>query len=319
MSRPVSRLLAFLELLQAQPVVDAREAATALAVSERTIRRYVVSLRDLGIPVDGQPGVGGGYRLRPGVRLPPLMLDDDEAAAIVFGLALAEQRGLGGASGAIAKVRRVLPPHLERRVERLRGEVALSGEPDAVPASGETLLVTAEAVRRRRSLRIGYTSHDGARSEREIDPLGIVARHGRWYVPARDRASGELRTFRADRIRGATLGGPAEPPPEGFDPAEHVIRMLARIPWAWEVVVHVEASRETLAQRLPATLAELSPDGSGTRLAMRADSLEWVAGLLAGLGAAFRVIEPAELRPHLLRLADELAASAREGLGERGT
>src|SRR5262249_51124428 len=139
MSRPASRLLAFLELLQSSPVVDARAAAQELGVSERTIRRYAVALHDLGIPVDGQPGGGGGYRRRAGTRLPPLMLSDGEAAAVVCGLVIAEQRGLGGTGGALAKIARVLPTRLTRRVERLRAELRLSGEPEPAPASSETL------------------------------------------------------------------------------------------------------------------------------------------------------------------------------------
>jgi predicted DNA-binding transcriptional regulator YafY len=280
-------------------------------VSERTIRRYAVALQDLGIPVDGQPGLGGGYRLRPGVRLPPLMLSDEEAAAVVFGLVLAEQRGLGGAEGAVAKIARVFPERLMRRVERLRTELSLSGEPDPAPASAETLLLIAEAVRRRRSLEVDYTRRDGTPSTREIDPLGLVARRGRWYVPARDRGSGELRTFRADRITRAAIGGPAEPPEPGFDPAAHVVEMLARLPWAWEIEVRLDAPVSEIAARVPATLAELEADDSGTRLKMRADSLDWVAGVLAGLGADFRVIRPDELREHLERLASRLRASAR--------
>jgi predicted DNA-binding transcriptional regulator YafY len=282
-----------------------------LGVSERTIRRYAVALHDLGIPVDGQPGLGGGYRLRPGVRLPPLMLSDEEAAAVVFGLVLAEQRGLGGAEGAVTKIARVFPERLMRRVERLRTELSLSGEPDPAPASAETLLLIAEAVRRRRSLEIGYARRDGTRSTREIDPLGLVARRGRWYVPARDRGSGELRTFRADRITRATIGGPAEPPEPGFDPAAHVVEMLARLPWAWEIEVRLDGPVGEIAARVPATLAELEADGTGTRLRMRADSLDWVAGVLAGLGADFQVIRPDELREHLERLASRLRAGAR--------
>ena len=311
MSRPASRLLAFLELLQNQRVVDGRAAAAELGVSERTIRRYAVALHDLGIPVEGQPGVGGGYRLRPGVRLPPLMLSDEEAAAVVFGLVLAEQRGLGGAEGAVTKIARVFPERLMRRVERLRTELSLSGEPDPAPASAETLLLIAEAVRRRRSLEVGYTRRDGTRSTRETDPLGLVARRGRWYVPARDRGGRELRTFRADRITRATIGGPADPPEPGLDPAAHVVEMLARLPWAWEIEVHLDAPVSEVAGRVPATLAELEADDSGTRLKMRADSLDWVAGVLAGLGADFRVIHPDELRQHLESLASRLRASAR--------
>ena len=310
-SRPASRLLAFLELLQSRLVVDGAAAAAELGVSERTIRRYAVALHDIGIPVDGQPGVGGGYRLRAGTRLPPLMLSDEEAAAAVFGLVMAEQRGLSGAEGALTKIARVLPDRLTRRVERLRDELRLVGEPEPAPTSSETLLVLTEAVRRRRSLRIGYARRDGTRSTREIEPLGLVARRGRWYVPARDRRSGELRTFRADRIAAAEIGEPAAPPEPGFDPVEHVVRMLARLPWGWEVEVRLDAPVEEIAARIPATLAELTPEGRGTRLELRADSLEWAAGVLAGLGADFEVVRPDELRGHLAQLATRLLAGAR--------
>ncbi|HSB38973.1 MAG TPA: YafY family protein [Gaiellaceae bacterium] len=310
-SRPASRLLAFLELLQSRLVVDGAAAAAELGVSERTIRRYAVALHDIGIPVDGQPGVGGGYRLRAGTRLPPLMLSDEEAAAAVFGLVMAEQRGLSGAEGALTKIARVLPDRLTRRVERLRDELRLVGEPEPAPTSSETLLVLTEAVRRRRSLRIGYARRDGTRSTREIEPLGVVARRGRWYVPARDRRSGELRTFRADRIAAAEIGEPAAPPEPGFDPVEHVVRMLARLPWGWEVEVRLDAPVEEIAARIPATLAELTPEGQGTRLELRADSLEWAAGVLAGLGADFEVVRPDELRGHLAQLATRLLAGAR--------
>lgn len=238
------------------------------------------------------------------------MLSDEEATAVVFGLVIAEQRGLGGAQGALTKVARVLPERLTRRVERLRDELRLLGEPDPAPASSETLLLITEAVRRRRSLRIGYTRHDGSRSTREIEPLGLVARRGRWYVPARASETGELRTFRADRMAGAAIGDPVAPPEPGFDPSAHVVQMLARLPWGWEVEVHLHAPVGEIAARVPATIAELAEDGAGTRLVMRADSLDWAAGLLAGLGADFRVIRPEELRGHVARLGARLAASA---------
>ena len=314
-SRPASRLLAFLELLQNRAVVDGHTAAGELGVSERTIRRYVVALHDLGIPVDGQPGLGGGYRIRPGTHLPPLTLSDDEATAAVVGLAIAEQRGLGGAQGALTKIMRVLPDRLARRVERLRAGLSLADEPDPAPVPSETLLLLAEAVRRRRSLHIEYARRDGTRSTREIDPLGLVSRRGGWYAPARDHRSGELRTFRADRIASAMLGEPAAPPEPGFDPAAYVARALARLPLAWEVEVHVDAPIGEVAPRVPATLAELTTEGTGTRLEMRADSLAWVAGVLAGIGADFRVVRPAELREHLARLASRLAVSSGAAAG----
>jgi len=170
--------------------------------------------------------------------------------------------------------------------------------------------VITEAVRRKRSLRIGYSRHDGTRSTREIEPLGLVARRGRWYVPARDRLRGELRTFRADRIADAEIGEPVAPPDPGFDPVEHVLKMLARLPWGWEIEVLLDAPVEEIAARIPATLGELTQDRTGARLRLRADSLEWAAGMIAGLGAEFEVVRPEELREHLAGLATRLEAAA---------
>jgi predicted DNA-binding transcriptional regulator YafY len=310
-SRPASRLLAFLELLQSRPVVDGRAAAQDLGVTERTIRRYAVALHDIGIPVDGQPGVGGGYRLRAGTRLPPLMLSDDEATAVALGLVIAERRGIS-AGNALTKIGRVLPERLARRIERLGEEVSLLGEPDsAPPLSSETLLTVAEAVRRHRSLEIDYVRGDGTPSRRAIEPLGLVARRGRWYVPAHDRPSGELRTFRADRIGSATIGDPARALEPGFDPAEHVLRMFARFPWEWRIEVVVDAPIDEVSKRISPRLAELRPEGKRrTRLELGADSLEWAAGLLAGLNADFRVVRPEELRAHVGELAARLARAA---------
>src|SRR4051812_21004700 len=317
MSRPATRLLGFLELLQGRPSVTGAEAAAALGVDVRTVRRYVEALGELGIPVDGQRGAGGGYRLRPGYRLPPLMLGDDEATAVVAGLVATQRLGLAGAEPALAKVRRVLPSALRRRVEALEGVMAFgdggggAGPGAAVAPGGDTLLALADAARRRRRVTASYTPASGPARRRELDPFGVVVHGGRWYVSARDAGSGEIRAFRADRFAAVALGATAEPPPAGFDVVAAVARSLARVPYAHTVVVRLAAPPARVRERIPATLAELTPDGEdATLLRMRADSLRWVAEVLAGVGCAFVVREPPELRTHVRELAKVLLASA---------
>ena len=95
---PTARLLELLELLQTQPLTTGTEIADRLGIDRRTVRRYVTALQDLGIPVEGQRGVGGGYRIRPGYRLPPLMLDDDEAVVVALGVIAAGRLGLTASS-----------------------------------------------------------------------------------------------------------------------------------------------------------------------------------------------------------------------------
>jgi predicted DNA-binding transcriptional regulator YafY len=317
-SRPASRLLGFLELLQNCSGLVSAAAANELGVSERTIRRYAVALQELGIHVEGQSGLGGGYRLRPGTHLPPLMLSDEEAVAAVYGLVLADERGLSGAARALDKVGCVLPEAIGLRIDRLRSEVVLSGEPTTPAVSGEILLRIAEAVRRRRSLVIDYVRGDGTESGgRQIEPLGLVARQGRWYVPARDRARGELRTFRADRIRAAALGDGAAPPDPGFDPLTYVVDMLKRLPRAWEIEVLVHGSVADIETRIPSTVVELHARGDRTQLSMKTDSLQYAATLLVGLDCDFDVLEPPALREELARLSSRLAAAASAAAAEQ--
>jgi predicted DNA-binding transcriptional regulator YafY len=313
-SRPATRLLAFLELLESRPVVTGAEAARVLGVDARTIRRYVEALHELGIPVDGQRGAGGGYRLRPGYRMAPLMLDDDEATAVVAGLVATEGLGLAGAEPALAKVRRVLPAALRRRAEALESALAFGdrGTTATVPPVGDTLLVLADAARRHRRVSARYAPARGEPRRRELDPFGVVVHGGRWYVSARDADSGETRTFRADRFAGAvTLGEPTEPPPDGFDPVAAVARSLARVPYAWAVEVRLAASVEHVRPRVPPTIAELTPDGEDACiLRMRSDSLRWTAEVLASLGCPFTINFPDELRAEVRAVAELLMASA---------
>jgi predicted DNA-binding transcriptional regulator YafY len=313
---PTARLLELLELLQAQPLITGGEIADRLGVDRRTARRYVAQLQELGIPIEGQRGVGGGYRIRPGFRLPPLMLTDDEAVVVALGTLAAGRLGLSGSAesvdGALAKIHRVLPDGLRRRVEALEETLDFTASArGSAPVGGETVLLLAEAIRRRRRLRMAYRSYAGEETERELSPLGLVVHTGRWYLAAFDHARDDLRTFRADRIRRPTLADEsAVGPPDGFDAVAYVSTSLARTPWRWEVEVILDLPFDEAAQRVPATLAELVEDERGTLLRIRVGSLDWAASVLVGLGCGFTVVRPDELRTSIRALAHRLAESA---------
>jgi predicted DNA-binding transcriptional regulator YafY len=314
---PTARLLELLELLQSRPAVTGRQIAERLGVDARTVRRYVDALRDLGIPVDGQRGVGGGYAMRPGFRLPPLMLGDDEAVAVALGVMAAARLGLAGspesAASALAKVHRALPEALRRRVEALEGALELTpAATSAVPVPGETALALAEAIRRRRRLRAAYRAFSGERTTRKLSPHGLVVHGGRWYLAAHDHGREALRTFRVDRMRDVAMTDEAaSAPPEGFDAVTHVSTSLARVPWPWEVEVLLDLPLDAAARRLPPTMAELAAAGGGTVVRMRASSLDWMAGVLAGLDCGFEIRRPDELRASVRALAERLAALSR--------
>jgi predicted DNA-binding transcriptional regulator YafY len=313
---PTARLLELLELLQARPLTTGGEIADRLEIDRRTVRRYIAALQDLGIPVEGQRGVGGGYRVRPGYRLPPLMLSDDEAVVVVLGLIAARRQGLdsdsGPVDGALTKIHRVLPDPLRRRVEALETTLGFTASPrPGAPVTGDTVLLLADAVRRGRRVRTAYRSFAGERTRRELSPYGLVVHAGRWYLAAHDHLREDLRTFRVDRMRAPRLlDARALAAPEGFDAVEHVSRSLARVPWGHEVEVLLDLPVDRAARRLPPTIAELVEAEGGTLLRMRVDSLDWMARTLASLGCDFEIHSPDALRASVRVLADRLATSA---------
>ncbi len=316
MLTPTARLLELLELLQAQPLLTGREIADRLEIDPRTVRRYVGALQELGIPVEGQRGVGGGYRIRPGYRLPPLMLTDDEAVAVALGVQAAGRLGLSGsaeaADGALLKIRRVLPDGLRRRVEALEATLDFTSRARKVaPVRGDTVLLLADVIRRRRRVRGTYRAFSGEETRRELSPHGLVVHSGRWYLAAHDHLRDDLRTFRVDRMRRLrAIAEIAVDPPEGFDAVAYVSTSLARVPWHWEVEVVLDLPVDEAVRRVPATLAELIDEDGTTVLRMRVGSLDWMATVLAGLGCDFAIRAPEELRASVRALGERLARSA---------
>lgn len=181
------------------------------------------------------------------------------------------------------------------------------------------LLRLAEAARDRRTVAITYTGGDGRRSARTVDPYGIVAHSGRWYVTGADSASGQIRTFRLDRIDDAAVGPGTFEVPTGFDPAARVLSGLAARPRRHEVSVLVRAPAGELRTRLPASVAVVEeipedpaagPGPGWSRVRLQAERLDWVPALLAGLDRPFVIESPGALRDQVRALAGRLAAYA---------
>ncbi|MFC5831313.1 helix-turn-helix transcriptional regulator [Nonomuraea insulae] len=328
MSRPIARVLSLLELLQAGGIRTVAELADRLDVDERTVRRYVDHLLDLDIPVESVRGRYGGYRLAAGYRMPPLMLSDDEALAVLLGLVAGRRAGLATATGtanetgtgtgtasetAAAKIRRVLPERLRRRLDAVLDSLAFTappGEPAAPEAA--VLLSIADAVRHHRPISIRYTAADGRSGERSLHPYGLVAHSGRWYVTGVDPAIGEDRTFRLDRITDARpLPGAFEPPAE-LDPAERVLTGFATAPYRYEVALRIQGTAQQIRTRLPAGVAIVEESPSGwSHVELRAERLDWLPAVLASLDLPFVIERPDELRDRVVALADRLTQSAR--------
>ncbi|MEU6346052.1 YafY family protein [Streptomyces sp. NPDC046977] len=328
MSRPTVRVLTLLELLQSGGTRTVAELADRLGVEGRTVRRYVDQLIDLDVPVESVRGRYGGYRLAPGYRLPPLMLSDDEALAVLLGLVAGRRGGLTttertASETASAKIRRVLPQHVAHRLGTLLEALAFTDQPGEFDTpDAEVLLTLADAVRHRRPVSIRYTDRDGRLSERPLHAYGIVAHAGRWYVTGKDARLDEDRTFRLDRIADArTLPGSFEAP-EDLDPAQRLMTAFATAEYRHEVTLRIHGTVAQIRARLPAGVARVEeyPPVAGEdeaaerwlRVELRAERLDWLPPVLAALDRPFVIERPAELRDLVTALADRLASCARE-------
>jgi predicted DNA-binding transcriptional regulator YafY len=239
------------------------------------------------------------------------MVTEDEGVAVVLGLLAARRLGLVAAGGAsaLAKLRRVLPAELAERVATLEESLGFTlRQPSrAAVAATPVLLALGAAVGQRHRVALAYRNWRGGPSRRELDPYGLVFHSGRWYVTGFDHASGEVRTFRLDRVATVTPADGTFEIPDGFDPVAHVTSRLAAVPYRWEVSVLLEAEPDAARREVPATVGTLTPVDGGVRLDCRADDLTGMARMLAGLPWPYTVLRPDELRGALADHAARIA------------
>ena len=312
MYSPVERLLTVLNLLQARGSIRASELAERLEVNARSVRRYVVMLQDLGIPVEAERGRYGGYRLRPGFKLPPLMWTAEEAVAVTLGLRAAEALGLGksqpGVVSALAKVERVLPLEIQEHVQAAQDMVALhldsaSGQ---ITSAWVSKLSTA-AYRGQRSW-ITYQAQRGEQTERALDCYGVLYLQGCWYAAGYCHLRQAIRLFRLDRMLQIELREEYFVRPGNFDALAYALQTIRAIPSRWLAEVLLETTLERIRWAVPPTFATLEERSDGVLLRAYDDDLEHLARLLVNLGCPFLVIEPPELLEALQRLGEKIAA-----------
>ena len=310
MSGPSGRVLRLLSVLSTRPSWTNRELADRLEVTERTVRRDVARLRDLGYGIESDAGPWGGYRLAAGTAMPPLSLDDDEALAVAVALREVALKGVLGsdqaALSALFKLQRLLP----RRVADRLGQFADAfvhtpqGTPD--PVSTAVLMELASACRHQQRLRLAYRDRNDRQTTREVDPYRLVRTSNRWYLVA--RSNGEWRTFRADRVQEAhRTGVPAriDDPP---DAARMVADMLTSH-YPVYATVHLPMPVAQAQQLIPPGSGVHEAVGNGTRVTLGGTDLDSLAARLLALATPLTVLAPDQLRTALRdRLQAQLAA-----------
>lgn len=306
MANTSSRTLRLLSLLQTHRFWPGDELAERLEVSPRTLRRDIDRLRELGYPVDARRGVDGGYQLQAGAALPPLVLDDDEAVALTIGLRAAAQGAVLGIEEAsvraLAKVGRIMPPRLRRRVDALRSMTMPAAWTSGPTVDAAVLTTIAQTCSDEERLRFTYTAQSGEQTARHVEPHRLVSLGRRWYLVAYDMTRLDWRSFRLDRLEAPRSTGMRFTPRElpAPDAVAFVRRAIDSLPSAPK---HVEAILLAPAEAVRpkvgswATLEEL--DDERCRIKMTSDSLDWPALALGSIGAEFQVVSPSELVEHL--------------------
>lgn len=316
MDLSVGRLLTLIELLQVYRQLNAEEIASRLEVSPRTVRRYITGLQEMGIPVETERGPAGGYRLRRGFKLPPVMLSNEEALVMIIGLLAAQRLGLSASGtavqGALAKLDRLLPEAQRAQVQAMQDFVSLGLSPVARDhADAATILQLSTAARDRTGIRLTYRSAVGEVTERIVDPYGVAFQSSHWYLVSWDHFRNAMRTFRLDRMLATEVTTDTFERPEEFDVVGYLRQAIGEAVYGTRCEVLLALSLDQARQRVSPTDGTLETAEDGTVLRFSADDFDWAASFLAGLECDLVVLRPPELRASLRLMAERLRAAAR--------
>ena len=309
------RLISIVLLLQANGRMTAETLASRLEVSQRTILRDMDALSSAGVPVVAERGTGGGWRLIDGYETKLTGLTPAEIRSLFLARppALLAELGLKEAADAAwLKLRAALPSGVREQAEFVRQRLLVDSR--NWRDSGESLTslpVLLEALWSGQRLKFVYEKPDGSSSEREVDPLGLVARANRWYLVA---AKGEeQRTYRVSRIRSPEiLLGQRADRPKAFDLAAYweasTNRFREHLPYYNATFLVTEHILPWVCYR-PWRVLEQQRAGDRYRVSLRFDAPEEARQFALGHGAELEVLEPQELRDYVIATANAVVAA----------
>ena len=313
MYHPTTRVLAVLALLQAHGRMSGAELAQRLEVNIRTLRRYIIMLQDLGIPIEAERGRNGAYVLSAGFKLPPMMFTNEEALALTVGLISARRLNLADTDRAVesafAKLERVMPLDLKSRVQALTETITLDQKAASSAAPSEVVLSEmSSAAQLQQRVHIQYRSTSGEDSERDFDPYGLTYYLQKWYVVGYCHLRQDLRSFRLDRIMHIETLDAHFKRPEGFDPLAHMMQAIATMPRRYPFELLLKTDINTAHKEVFDVLGVLEPLKDGVIMRGSVEDLDWLARQISIFSFDFIVIAPEELKAELKKHATKLAA-----------
>jgi predicted DNA-binding transcriptional regulator YafY len=289
------------------------ELAQRLEVNVRTLRRYIIMLQDLGIPIEAERGRNGAYVLSPGFKLPPMMFTNEEALALTVGLISARLLNLAdtdrAVESALAKLERVMPLDLKSRVRALTETITLDMNPaSSTPPSETVLSIMSSAAQLQQRVHIRYHPSQGEETERDFDPYGLTYYLQRWYVVGYCHLRQDLRSFRLDRIVQVNEIKAHFERPEGFDALSYVMQAIATMPRKYGFELLLKTDIATAQNEVFDVLGVLEPCEDGIIMRGSVEDLDWLARQISIFSFDFVVREPiqlrTELKKHSVKLAD---------------
>jgi len=312
MYHPTSRVLTVLELIQSKPSITGPELAERLEMDVRTVRRYITHLQDVGIPVEANIGRYGGYRLRPGFKLPPLIFTEEEATAIMLGLLASTWLEIGQSAvaieGALAKVSRVLPMRARERLEAVTSHLVLFPHNQQARPDASLLIDLSGAIHASQRIEIDYRSLYNEVTHRKVEPYGITGWKGHWYLGGYCCLRQDYRSFRLDRIQQVQILSETFEKAENFDFEAYVKEQYNTAGMHMEVEFQGELS--AVQQKIPTLYGTLTETPTGVLLQEQYDDVESMARYLMSLNLPFVIHHPPELREALLRLGERMVQLA---------
>ncbi len=313
------RLLSTLLLLQAHGRLTGRALAQRLEVSQRTVHRDMEALSAAGVPVFALRGSQGGWQLDEGWRTRVPGLDESELRALLMAQprVLGDARLVRAAESALDKLMAALPPSLREQAASIRQRLHVDATGwSGAPENLSMLPIVQDAVARDRKVEIRYRPTGREPAERTVDPLGLVAKGGTWYLVA--RTPDGFRTYRVSRIEDARLLDKPAERPRDFDLAAYwrasteELRTKAR----YEATLHLAPSAaQSLRTWRTTSPAAAGPDAAGwVTLRVRFEDEEQACFIVLGLAAGVDVVAPASLRG---RVAADVTAAMERVLRQR--
>jgi len=308
------RLIHILLDLQANGKTSASKLAKRLEVSPRTIHRDLESLAAAGVPVYAERGRDGGWLLSEGYRtnLTGMKVDELRALLLVHASGVIDELGMTSSiESALIKLLASVPPPFRSEVEATRERVYIDDDaPDRFQKQTPLVPLLLRAAETHETIIIEYDKR-GTVTKRNVDPLGLVARGGTWYLMTREGKN--FRTFRVTNLRSATLTGAKFKRPDRFDLRSHTRSWWEsyrkQIPkYIVELDVNERQMRRIRWFPYLSLLRESAPSETGRcRVKIDFETEEWATRMVLWMGSDAKVIAPVELKENVRREALAIA------------